>query len=181
MAISAAVPLVFLLILSVPYVLLALSDKKSLRIRACYMLISLLVAIALSALFANLDRRDNRSATMPHPFNQVQTAGPIFPAGFEDEPIIKSSLRGLGLWLVVIASGELIRLTLKKPLATELLAGAALLIGGLALIESTWAPWLSLSITLICTTIVVVRRGQLESAASGTGIGAASSAGEPPA
>lgn len=55
---------------------------------------------------------------------------------------MQRAVHGLGFWLVVLASGELLRLVLKRPAGIDLLGPSILFVAGVSLIEPHWAAWL---------------------------------------
>jgi hypothetical protein len=133
------------------FILLALTEKKSLLVRSLYLFVGILLTLSLGFMFTSFERHgDYRGPGGMEKF----TVG--LPIVVETEKAMQLTVRGFGLWLVIVASGELLRLILKRPVGSELLGPAVLFLVGALLIEPYWVIGVPLSIALAGIVIVSV-------------------------
>ncbi|HEV3386970.1 MAG TPA: hypothetical protein VG097_19285 [Gemmata sp.] len=160
MSIALGYTLIMTLLFAVSFVPLALTEKKTLVVRSLYVLVAMLFTLSLGFLFTNFERQgENRG-----PSGMVKF-GDGFAATIDAEKAMHLAARGFGLWLVVLAGGELLRLILKRPVGHELLGSAVLFLAGASLIEPHWAIGLAIAVGLASIAIVSLWGQKQEEAA----------------
>ena len=143
--------LILTIFVSFLFILLALTEKRSLLVRSLYLFVGILLTLSLGYMFTSFERHgDNRGS------GGMERFAVGLPFIVETEKAMQLSGRGLGLWLVLLASGELLRLILKRPVGSELLAPAVLLLLGTLLIEPIWVIGVPLTVALAGIAIVSV-------------------------
>jgi hypothetical protein len=149
MSIASGYILIMVLLFALSFVPLALTDKKTLIVRSLYVIVAMLFTLWLGMLFTSFERHgEDRSRIGSERF------GTGLAPSIQTEMAIQMAARGFGLWLVVLATGELLRLTLKRPVGTELLGSAVLFLAGALLIEPHWAIGLAIAVGLAGIAIV---------------------------
>jgi hypothetical protein len=138
-------------ILAAAFVPLALTEKRSLALRSVYVLVGMVFTLSLGLLFASLGfERDSGPHTSRVPVERTT------PAAVEIDLAARWAARGFGGWLAVLASGELLRLVLKRPAGAELLGPAVLFLAGAVLIEPQWGLGVAFAVGLACVAAVGV-------------------------
>lgn len=137
-------PLLFLLALvAVPYLLLSLTDRRSLGARVGQCLAAGAVGLTLVLLAV---RAHHGEADQPRPRAAVPT---VAVSTIDAEAAVQLAARAAGGWLVLIGVGELLRVGLKRRAGVELLEPAALLLAGVLLFRPHWSVGVALAVDLL--------------------------------
>jgi len=136
-------------VLSFAFVPLALSERRSLVVRSAYVLVGMFLAFAFGLLFDSLefghvDRHHIPTIPFPAP-------------GLEVEAATRWAVHAFGGCLALLAAGELLRLTLKRPAGTEVIAPAVLFLAGWLLVEPQWGAGVALAVGLAALAALAIR------------------------
>ncbi len=132
--------LILTLLFALLYVPLALTDRKTLITRSLYVIVGMMLTLTLCALFKSFESHNDSRGNV----NLQQGISIVI----DTHKSMQLALRGFGLFLVILASGELIRLVLKRIAGSELLGPAILFLAGALLFEPYWAFGLAIAIGL---------------------------------
>ena len=136
------VPVYGAMVLVILFVPLALTERSSLFVRSILVCVAALLSI-LCTLVSGL----------PHGYIMEEAAGRgVVTVGTAS--LLAS--RMLGIWLVLLAAGELLRLTLKREAGTRLLTPAAVFLGGVLLLEPHWGISLAFGAVALAIAVVAV-------------------------
>jgi hypothetical protein len=149
MSIALGYTLIMTVLFALSFVALAFTEKKSLIARSLYALVAMLFTLSLCLLFAHFERHGESRGS-----SGLVGYGVGLTTTIETERVMQLAARGFGLWLVVLATGELLRLTLKRPVGPEILGPAVLFLAGASLIEPHWAIGLAIAVGLAGIAIV---------------------------
>jgi hypothetical protein len=130
------------LVVVILFVPLALTERSSLFLRSLLVLVAALVAFWCTLL-----------SGLPHDHVIEEAAG---GGVVTVETATPSASRVVGMWLVLLGAGELLRLTLKREAGTRLLAPAAVFLGGVLLLEPHWGISLAFGAVALAIALVAI-------------------------
>jgi hypothetical protein len=160
---APAIAIFLTVILAMMFVPLALTEKRSLILRSAYVLVGMLFTFMLGELFIRI-----RSGEDHHVLPSQRSVIPYTPTVIEQgtpsavdlEVAMRWAAHGFGLWLSILAAGELLRLVLKRIAGSELLGPFALFLAGALLIDPHWSLGLAIAVALACLAIISVYGGR---------------------